>query len=334
MQDNVWGKTEQILEGDMEHWARAVMEDAVFETEGPVDSTLQDFNRILNWIEASDVHLFRTERIEELADTLSSCSDLEELSRVMWHIATEVGFENYIIFVINSGAYGAAKSRVCTSCNAEWISRYQEKNYQYVDPAMAHARRFDGYFELSQLPSDSPMAEEFWRDAEAHRIGRNGLCFVVRRNGNSRIGVSFLTAKTAEQTHTLARRNGYDLMTLANLAVDAFCYAVFGGDGATNNEELTVEELRFLHMLATSRDPLEALKMPTRYGSINALQASIRRKLRSESVFQAVAIASSRGAFDDLPYDASEVTGPFRELSGLEPDIRTHYQLSEPGSDD
>lgn len=300
----------------MRHWARSVIEDAVYGDDPPDNDIHCGLKRIIRQIESLDVHLFRTAELEDIANGLSDCIDLEDLSRLMWTAASSTGFENFIVFVINNGVNGTPKSRVCTSCNVDWITRYQEQNYQYIDPAMAEARRADGYFEFADLPASSPAVQAFWADAEDHRIGRQGLCFVSRRPGGARIGVSFLSGKSEDQARANVRRNGHDLMVISELAIDAFCYAAYGAGNA--DEELSVEELRFLYLLATSATPQDALNMPARYGSNKSLQASIRRKLGAQSVFQAVAIASSRGAFDDLPYDAAEVTRPFPELAGFE----------------
>ena len=232
-----------------------------------------------------------------------------------------------VIFVIRNGANGTPRSRVCTSCNMDWIHRYLEMNYQFVDPVMAAARGPADHFLFSDLEDSSPPVQSFWEDAEAHRIGRNGMCLSFEGSDRARIGVSYLTAKNAAQTRSNALLNGYDLMVLASLAVEAFCYISFGAK--QGEDRLTEEELRFLHTLAFWHNPEEAFKITARYGSNKTLQASIRRKLKAETMSQAIAIASARGYFDDLPYNATEVTRPYPSLSGLDDDMLKQLYASE-----
>ncbi|MEM9319323.1 MAG: autoinducer binding domain-containing protein [Pseudomonadota bacterium] len=300
----------------MNHWARVVLEE-LDGTDPKVTGTAREgLRRMARIVERLDVHQFRTDELADLADALAECVDLEDLARIMWTATTSCGFENFIVFVIRNGSNGTPRSRVCTSCNETWIRRYERMNYQFVDPAMAAARGRDGHFLFSDLEDSAPPVKAFWDDAEAHRIGRNGICYTFDRPDRSRIGVSFLTAKSVSQCQKNVRLNGHDLMVLASLAVDAFSYLSYGPNHG--EELLTEEELRFLHTLTSWRNPEDAFKITAGFGSNKALQSSIRRKLGAESVFQAIAIASARGYFDDLPYDVNEVTRPFPELSGLD----------------
>lgn len=303
----------------MQHWARVLVEELDVAGQNLSETARRALKRMTNVVETSEVHQFRTDELAEIGERIAEVMELEELSRLMWRAATSTGFENFIIFVIRNGANGTPRSRVCTSCNMDWIQRYQEMNYQFVDPVMAAARGNADHFLFSELEDLSPPVRAFWDDADMHRIGRNGMCLTFERQDRSRIGVSFLTAKTAEQTRENARLNGYDLMVLASLAVDAFCYIAYGAHQV--EDRLTEEELRFLHALASWQSPEEAFKITARYGSNKALQASIRRKLEAETVFQAIAIASARGYFDDLPFNVSEVTRPFPTLAGLDDDV-------------
>lgn len=300
----------------MQHWARVLVEELDGGGKSLSDTARMALRRMTNVVETLDVHQFRTDELAEIAEAIAEVLELEELSRLMWRAATSSGFENFIIFVIQNGANGAPKSRVCTSCNVDWLTRYQQMSYQFVDPVMAAARTRSGHFLFSELDDHSPPVKAFWDDAEDHRIGRNGLCLTFDRPDRARIGVSFLTGKSVGQTQQAMRLNGYDLMVLASLAVDAFCYISYGTHLA--EDRLTEEELRFLHTLASWHSPEEAFKITARYGSNKALQASIRRKLEAETVFQAIAIASARGYFDDLPYNTNEVTRPFPTLEGLD----------------
>lgn len=311
----------------MTHWVRILFQDAMLDREDVPHHVGRGLERVARILEGMEPHQFRTDDFEDIADGLSECTDLSDLSRLMWKAATSAGYENFIVFVLKNGANGTLRSRVCTSCNAEWVARYQTKGYQAIDPVMARAAQEDGIFEFADLDGSGPLVAAFWEDAQAHRIGRNGLCIVRTRPDGARLGVSFLTAKTDAQAHRLARLNGADLVMIADICMDAFCYASYGLGGEA--EALSPEELRFLYLLATRTDPKEAFEVMPKFGSNKSLQASIRRKLGVETVFQAVSKAAARGDFDDVPYDASEVTHSFPDLKGF--DLVT---LAEAGDDE
>ena len=300
----------------MKHWVRTVCEDAIWGNRDRSSDAMEGINRIIQLIENSDVHLFRTEELEQICDHLADTVNLEELSEIMWRAATSTGFQNFAIFVLHQGQGSSFKPRICTSFHDAWIARYIQNNYQYVDPVMSKASISDNWFLYSDLASAAPAVECFWRDAEKHRIGRNGVCFPTTRSDGTRVAVSFTTLNNDTSVAEAVRLNGYDLRFIAQLAVDAFCYAA--SDSSLANDTLTVDELRFLHVLATSADPEEALKVTPSFGSNKSLQVSIRKKLSVDTVYQAVAIAASRNWFNTLPYDTKEILKTFNTLRGVE----------------
>lgn len=300
----------------MDHWMRVLLQDGFGNQDRSPGYVADGLERAAQIVENSEPYRFRTDAIEDIADALSECIELSDLSKLMWSAATEAGFENFIVFMLKNGANKVLESRVCTSCNSDWVARYQEQGYQFVDPVMAAASQSDGIFEFADLDDTAPAVADFWADADAHRIGRNGLCIAQTRPDGARIGVSYLTTKPESEARALARLNGSDLVIIANLAVDAFCFASYGLSG--DAEALSNSELRFLYLLATRKDPQEAFDVAPEHGTNKSLQASIRRKLGVDTIFQAVSQAAARGYFDDVPYEASEVTQPFANVVAID----------------
>ena len=160
------------------------------------------------------------------------------------------------------------------------------------------------------------MTEAFWDDAEKFRAGRSGFCFSSTRPSGARLGVTFSTNDTDARSAELFRLNGHDLTVIAQLAIECFCY-LSSGDGLSE-EPLSMEELRFLHTLATSPNPEKALTISSNYGGNKSLQDSIRKKLNVSTVFQAISIASSMRWFDMLPFSSEDAVRPFPGLTGWE----------------
>ncbi|MFK7977373.1 MAG: autoinducer binding domain-containing protein [Halioglobus sp.] len=300
----------------MKHWVRSVLEEAVSQERNLTQVTWASLKRIIELLETNEVYQFLSKDMDRLADDLSVCDDLTNLSEIMWNVAVSSGFQNFAIFALSHGSGTTFKSRVCTSYNKHWIRNYEEKRYQYVDPIMHMASSMtEGFFFYSDLDHDTPAIRDFWNDARNHKIGRNGICHVIALRDGVRIGVSFSTSSNAAKVRKDADLTGSDLAFIAQLAAECFCFTSRGP--AISNDVLSTDELRFLHLLATLEDPEEALKVTACYGSNKALQAAIRSKLNVTSVFQALALASRRGWFDQLPYISVEVETPFPPLRGL-----------------
>ncbi|WP_299962387.1 autoinducer binding domain-containing protein [uncultured Roseobacter sp.] len=302
----------------MKHWARSVLEELLWEKGTVSDRVRIDVMRIVELLEERDTHLFRTAELEDIANQISVCTDLSEVSHHMWDLTTTFGFEHFAIFVLKEGLGTSFSTKICTSFNQKWIERYVQENYQYVDPVMAKAECIDGCFLFSDLTNSAPMVRDFWDDAKKHRIGDQGICFAMTRPNGTRVGVSFSTQKTAKQLEEMVSVNLYDMNFLVQLAADAFCHT--GSAPALPDNCLSVSELRFLQVLSKSPNPEDALKVTSCFGSNDTLQASIRAKLNVETVYQAIAIAASRGWFNSLPYDKREISKLFPPLIGLQKD--------------
>lgn len=298
----------------MQHWARTTLEGILWDSTNLTRDAEASVMRIVDAIEARDVHLFRTEELSEIADELSDCTDLQDLSSLMWSATTSLRFQNFAVFIVSPGTGLVFNPKICTSFNKEWVERYIGRGYQYVDPVMQRASEGDGWFKFSELRTQAPAVEAFWKDAENNRIGRNGVCFAMTRTDGTRVAISLSTKNSEQSVDEIVKLYGKDLTFLARLACDAFCYA--SSTAPVSEDMLTTSELRFLYTLSTASNPEDALKISSCFGSNETLQSSIRRKLRVSTVFQAIAIAASKGWFKSLPYENDEVLRAFGELGG------------------
>lgn len=299
----------------MQHWVNHVLQNRVHNPSSLADGQAKDLRRIAELIEQVDVYGFRTKELDSIANELAECDCLTQLSKYMWRTATSVGFQNFSIFVLRHGQAGSFKSRMCTSYSEEWVARYRAKNYHFVDPVMARAREHEGTFLFSDLNLGAKKQKDYWRDAVKHKAGSNGVCFSMDRRDGSRIGVTFSTSAAGDKFSELMLLNGSDLRFIALLAADCFCDVAVVAEHL--DDILDANELRFLHILASGRDPEVASKVSGRFGSNQALQASIRSKLGVPTIFQAIAVATARGWFDGLPIDEMEVVKPFPPLEGF-----------------
>lgn len=298
----------------MPHWVQVLIEDTAKQAHPLPNHVLDGLKRVERIVQSSDRFHFRTDEFEDIADNISVCCDLNELARLLWQAATAAQFQNFSLFMLEQGRAPIFSTRLCTSWKKSWVTQYCRKSYQFVDPVANRAHQTDGSFKFSELSQSCPMLDEYWQDAEAHGIGRNGYCHVLTRPDQSRLAMAFYTSNDEARTDEIIRLNGYDLRIIAELAIECFCY--LAAPRGIDDIELTTEELYFLHTLATSPNPEAALALQPLYGSNKAMQASIRNKLNVSTVFQAISVATARNLFDALPIYEEEVLRPYPALSG------------------
>jgi hypothetical protein len=307
-------ETDLLGKSLMQHWVTSIFEDAFAESRSRANHVRQALRRLAEIFETDCRHHFRTQEMADLADEIACCDNPEAFAELMWKVAIAAGFQNYTVFLMQSGNGAMYRTRATTSHSQDWIDHYRRMGYQAIDPVLKRALTQDGWFLFSDLPAETAQEEAFWADLEAHRKGRNGVCFAMTRADGARIAVTFSTSKSDDQTRMLVKLDGYDLKFIAEQAAD--CFICLSAGPNRSDCTLSIAELRFLHKLATSPRPEEAFTITAGFGSNKSLQASIRQKLKVDTIFQAVAIASMRKWFDQLPVDNSDVARSFPELAG------------------
>lgn len=277
----------------MRHWSYTVLEGAFRLKGSPPAHVREGLERLVKLASAGKYHVFRTAELEGLAEELSKTVSLLKLSQVMCRVAVSCGFQNFVVFLLHQPSGVTFRTRICTSFKESWIAQYQKESYQVIDPVVARASSEDGYFQFSDLESESLVLENFWQDADTHGVGRNGICYALTHSSGMRIGISFCTTKPANQVREIFELNGSDLSALCQLVADRF--ALLNAGPPLPEKVLTKDELRFLQTLASSPDPKAALAVNPKFGSNKNMQSSIRQKIGVQSTFQAVALAASKG---------------------------------------
>lgn len=284
----------------MKHWARHILEDTVFWGRFLTKGTRKEIDRIIGFAEENENHYFRTVELENLADELFECYDFYTLSTFLLRLTIYLGFENYSVFVVNQGNSNFFSKRLCTSYSNEWLARYYEKSYQYVDPVATEASRRDGVFLYSELNRAAPTIVDFWKNAEAFGIGKNGVCYTLTQKDGSRVAVTFSTTKGPKEVDDLLHLNGFDLWFFIQQIVDCFCSLSTGPK--VSHDKLSLQELHYMYILASRPNPAEALGIISQSISSNEITDSICHKIGVRTIFQAIAIATAGRWFNDLPF--------------------------------
>lgn len=290
----------------MEHWARMVLEDAV----GPLESIevgrREDLMRIAALVADREVVAFRTADRDGLAEALTECTSLDGLTQLMQEAAQACGFQYGTIYLLRQGSGGVFRTRISTSYPLDWVLRYQEKSYRFVDPVMRASETRDGPFLFSEIESAAPVVHAFWEDAARYGVGREGFAVAFDFEKGVRVGVTFSTVFSKERFSETFPFDAHDALKFARLGAEVFI--LLARRTFPPPETLNRSELRFLHLLLTSDGPEEAISELVLEGTMDVMQASICTKLRVWSVIQAVAVATANHWFDDLAFDVRDVS--------------------------
>jgi hypothetical protein len=255
---------------------------------------------------------FNRKEFEKIADDVSLACDAEDLINSLVKATVYAELRYFALFAMRAGSRSLLGPRLFTNWPQEWLQHYCKNNYQFVDPFLEKARRYDGVFYLEDVADESPIVKSYMSDAERYRLGMQGVCFALSKSDGTRVAVQFSPDSQIGPSEKRVSEVEKDLQVISDLAADAFCY-ICQPHLLTHNS-LTLRELQFLFALATNDNPEIARHYNAVYGGNKALQSSIKKKLNVTSIFQAVSISVAAGWFDDLPIRHEEV---IRSNSGL-----------------
>lgn len=284
----------------MRHWVRAVLEDICPDVSSLPQHVVASLSRLIQIVEAQEQHHFRTSELEVLADRLWDCENLHDLLENSIAAARLTGFDDVTIVLLSSGGLTKNMFRVLTSHSKNWINRYIEKSYQYVDPAVIRAMTREGVILFEDLDKSTPIACDFWNDAAAHGVGQNGFSYVASKKTGAKVSVSFVSNSSEKEVASRLRLDGADLLVLSEIISECFLSLTCGEDIV--GSDLSEEEIRVLRYLATFGETGLSDWAKSNSLDIRRIQPSILAKLEVCSLYQAVAIAGSKRWFDGLSY--------------------------------
>jgi hypothetical protein len=270
-----------------------------------------DVLRLCGIADAVPYYEYRRPEMSVIAEAVTDTTCLDELSRMVDAVGSLCDFRYASIFLLRAGEAIKFSKRVSTSLPKAWLMTYDRKNYRFVDPVLLGAYTHDEPFLFSQLTSASPMISDFWDDADAHGIGREGCCFVYEFDNGARVGMSFTSTGSSRSVMQSFSRNRWDLQAFGRLACEAFIRhaAVFEVKGSRP----TIEELRFAKSVLDAADHLavEALLQDERHID---LQRSLCARLGVKTIFQALLAITREGMLDDLPFEGDEVAKTYPDV--------------------
>ena len=142
----------------------------------------------------------------------------DDLADIMKDIAAECGLSH--IAHLRLAADKSPDSSLLTAVTTfpkEWQARYFMKQYIKIDPTIARGRTAVLPFDWETLERDDPAIINFFRDANRHNVGRNGISIPVRNRRNVNSMVSFTSDALRPAWETFKKQNMAGLQRLAAL---------------------------------------------------------------------------------------------------------------------
>ena len=142
----------------------------------------------------------------------------DDLAGILKDIAAECGLSHIAYLCLAAGI--DADSSLLTAVTTfpkEWQARYFMKQYFKIDPTIARGRTAVLPFDWETLERDDPAIINFFKDANRHNIGRNGISIPVRNRRNVNSLVSFTSDALQPAWERFKKQNMAGLQRLAAL---------------------------------------------------------------------------------------------------------------------
>ena len=142
----------------------------------------------------------------------------DDLADILKDIAAECGLSHIAYFCL--AADKRPDSNLLTAVTTfpkEWQARYFIKQYIKIDPTVARGRTAVLPFDWETLEKDDPAIIAFFKDANRHNVGRNGISIPVRNRRNIKSMVSFTSDALRPAWETFKKQNMARLQRLAAL---------------------------------------------------------------------------------------------------------------------
>ncbi len=153
----------------------------------------------------------------KLTDKTLGCNT-DDLADIMKDIAAECGLSHIAYFCL--AADKSQDQSLLTAVSTfpkEWQARYFIKQYIKIDPTIARGRTAVLPFDWETLERDDPAIINFFKDANRHSFGRNGISIPVRNRRKFNSMVSFTSDALRPAWETFKKQNMAGLQRLAAL---------------------------------------------------------------------------------------------------------------------
>lgn len=230
-------------------------------------------------------------KLVDMQAELSQAETLEKLQRATESIRDECGLQHVVYHWVNS----VGERFGCGTYTSDWVDRYLEKDYLYIDPVILGCfNRFDPV-DWKQLDWSSKPARTFFQDAVEHGVGTQGFS-IPMRGPNGQFALFTITQTCNDDDwEAFIENNKRDLIVVShtfNEKALAFEEGVFN----SMQPQLSPRELTTLALIAKGRSRAQAAEeLSISEHTLRVYVESARHKLGAMNTTHAVARALALG---------------------------------------
>ncbi len=264
--------------------------------------------RLVDDPEVQGLRLFRFPEVADLAETINSCDELEQLFGHLSDICSVFSVAHCTIQRIRECHVGDYGAKILSTYPGAWIEEYISRRFFMVDPVVSRMLEEPGLFFWDELPGGGPIAADFFHAAATHGIGPAGLTYV----GDNGHGDTFAVTITVPLSHRAFRPffepKLSDFTDIAELLIEVFSDLTCSYPETRTS--LTYDQIRLLRVIASGGCPESFGRELGGHTTLASLERSILQALNANNLVQAMAVAVKRGLLDVVPFNQEDIFRP------------------------
>jgi autoinducer binding domain-containing protein len=290
----------------MNGWAEDALRQAIDLLAGSGRNDLAlDLNRVLATIALDDLEILRNADADQIADEIVEAGTLSKLVDILKKLPGLMSVDHCTLHVVSEVIFASFTTRVLTTYPEEWVSRYVERRYFFIDPVIAACREKERGFFWDDLNVSSGIVRPFWIDAQAFGIGPSGYSVPITTERGDRLAISVSSSASAEDFRQTFTRHQSDLLNLGIFLSDAFCSLASEDFPASTN--LTDDQMMVLRAIAAGASEADLRNQPFLYGSYSTIERSVCSLFGTKTAAQAAILAAKIGLLHDAPLMKSDI---------------------------
>lgn len=237
--------------------------------------------------------------VEQFADTLQSCSGVDDIWEHMSGFSKDRGFSNCSLTLASKSTSGLVSDLLVTDLPDEFCNLYRDTGLVGKDPFLLFCCRTlsakkVSTSDFSTFAGAAPEHQAFL-DFTADAGAKNGLGIPVRTRGASPFGGWLLTSTESNQVFATLHADYLTDIHLAGVLAYEQLSSLFSNDTARKPVLSTRERECLLWLSRGLRTALIAEKLSLSESAINLYISNAKRKLDAKTREQAIARAIING---------------------------------------
>ena len=219
----------------------------------------------------------------DFLSTAGSCPDIHSLDERFVAVVKAFGFKTAIYLRLSEFGQPRAPHCIFGEDAPEWLDRYREKNYAFIDPALATAFRSRQAFTWSSIdvPDAPKKVKTFW--GEAHEMWARDALVVPVRGPLGELSVVNLISDDELELHADVRVTLQALCSLYASVGESFCRGDQAEVGSTV-PALSRRELQCIFWMSLGKsDPETAAILGISAVTVKGYLETAKRKLEVTS---------------------------------------------------